>query len=410
MHLPGTDNSSSVGSQQLTYCTNIHPANGWAEVRSNLETYAPRLKARFSPHAPFGIGLRLSAAEAVELLEGSTLEDFRSYLDAQGLYVALINGYPFGHFSGQAVKDEVFAPDWSSDARVRYTLDLLEILAALLPDGADGGISTVPLSYKRWNGADPFAFQPQITNNLARVCTQLARIHRSTGRLIHLDIEPEPDGLIENTAETIFFFSGTLSAAAVPVLTHSLGVVPSEAEDLLRRHIRLCYDTCHFAVEYEEPAATLAAFKAAGIEIGRVQISSALAIPLDQGRPSPEALARLQEIADPIYLHQVIERRRDNTVRRYRDLPDAFKRIPDLEAEEWRIHFHVPLFAPDFGGLASTRESIRATLRANPATTHYEIETYTWNILPENLRLNLGESIAREYAWVLDELCTKPLS
>ncbi len=250
------------GARQLTYCTNIHPANGWAEVRANLEAYAPALKARYSPDAPFGLGLRLSAAEAREVLTGGTLGEFRDFLDSQGLYVALINGYPYGHFSGEPVKAEVFAPDWRSEERVRYTLDLVEILAALLPEGTDGGVSTVPLSYKPWIAGE---WQP-IVANLGRVCDRLARLRQETGRMIHIDIEPEPDGLIETTAETLAFFTDRL---------------PQSVD--AREHLRVCYDTCHFAVEYEDPAETFAAFERAGVRIGRVQISSALAVPLEQG-------------------------------------------------------------------------------------------------------------------------------
>lgn len=373
------------GTRQLTYCTNIHPANGWPEVRANLEEYAPALKARYSPGAPFGLGLRLSAAEASQLLAGNALREFHEYLNAHGLYVALINGYPYGHFSGEPVKAEVFAPDWRKEERVRYTLDLIEILAALLPEATDGGVSTVPLSYKPWLGDAESDWQA-IVNNLARVCDRLVRLHRETGRLVHVDIEPEPDGLIETTAETVAFFSQRLPELGAPVLAASLGVSRAEASSFLREHLRVCYDTCHFAVEFEEPAATLAAFEAAGVKVGRVQISSALAVPLENGVPSGGAMARLRELTDAIYLHQVVEQRRDRSLRRYRDLPEALRRAADAEALEWRIHFHVPLFSEDFGGLGSTRESIRRTLRAHPATSHFEIETYTWSVLPPDLR------------------------
>ena len=397
------------GARQLTYCTNIHPAKDWPQVRANLETYAPALKARYSPDAPFGLGLRLSAVEARQLLAGSALAEFRDFLQANGLYVALINGFPYGHFSGEPVKADVFAPDWRKEERVRYTLDLIEILSALLPEGMDGGVSTMPLSYKPWVGDGESAWR-EIGNNLARVCERMAVVRSETGRLIHLDIEPEPDGLIENTEETIAFLSGRLPELASPALAASLGVPRPQAEALLREHVRVCYDTCHFAVEYEDPDATLAAFAAAGVQIGRVQISSALAVPLENGAPSAGALAQLRQMADVVYLHQVVERRSDGSLRRYRDLPEALARPDDLSANEWRIHFHVPLFSEDFGGLGSTREAIRRTLRARPATSHFEIETYTWSVLPESLRSGLGDSISREYAWVLDEMCTRPSS
>jgi sugar phosphate isomerase/epimerase len=395
------------GKLQLTYCTNIHPANGWPQVRANLEAHAPALKARYSPQAPFGLGLRLSAVEARQLLAGDSLAEFRDFLQANGLYVALINGYPYGHFSGEPVKANVFAPDWRREERASYTLDLVEILSSLLPEGTDGGVSTVPLSYKPWITDGRADWMP-IVRNLTRVCERLVAIGREKGQLIHLDIEPEPDGLIETSAETAAFFGERLPELGAPMLASSLGISRDEACSLLQEHIRVCYDTCHFAVQYEEPAATFPALEAAGVRIGRVQISSALAVALEHGAPGVDAADRLHELSDAIYLHQVVERRRDGELRRYRDLAEAFAGPADPEACEWRIHFHVPLFAESFGGLASTRESIRGTLRARPATSHLEIETYTWSVLPERLRLGMGDSIAREYAWVLDELCAKP--
>ena len=83
-----------ISSFQLTYCTNIHAADGWKGVLANLRRYAPPLKARFSADAPFGVGLRLSAREARELLADNRLQEFRTFLDDNGLYIAVINGFP----------------------------------------------------------------------------------------------------------------------------------------------------------------------------------------------------------------------------------------------------------------------------------------------------------------------------
>ena len=46
----------------LTYCTNIHPGESWAEVRANLGRFVPEVKRRVAPESAFGVGLRLSAA------------------------------------------------------------------------------------------------------------------------------------------------------------------------------------------------------------------------------------------------------------------------------------------------------------------------------------------------------------
>ena len=193
------------GPLHLTYCTNIHPGDGWTAVEANLRRFAPALKQRFSPDAPFGIGLRLSARDARELLDGQ-LDAFRAFLDREGLYVAIINGFPFGSFHRSVVKADVYAPDWRDEARVSYTLDLVEILGRLLPAGLDGGVSTAPLSYKAWMGPDDVAGWTRVTENVVRVAAAMVIQRRDAGALIHLDIEPEPDCCLETSGETIAFF------------------------------------------------------------------------------------------------------------------------------------------------------------------------------------------------------------
>src|SRR5690349_23100278 len=46
------------------------------------------------------------------------------------------------------------APDWRDPERVRYTSDLIDILSVLVPDTIEGGVSTVPLSYKAWRSEE----------------------------------------------------------------------------------------------------------------------------------------------------------------------------------------------------------------------------------------------------------------
>lgn len=193
------------GFLQLTYCTNIHPGNGWEEVLGNLRRYGPSLKAAIAPRAPFGLGLRLSSQESCELLQGDQLDRFKDFLDAQGLYVFLLNGFPYGPFHKEPVKEAVFAPDWRDDERVAYTLRLVEILARLLPNGVEGGISTSPLSYKPWVSPADAAAWEAVTRNIGRVAAALMSVKERQGKWIHLDIEPEPDGLVENSAEVAPF-------------------------------------------------------------------------------------------------------------------------------------------------------------------------------------------------------------
>ena len=37
-------------------------------------------------------------------------------------------------------------------------------------------------------------------------------------------------------------------------------------------------------------------------------------------------------------------------------------------------------------------------------TNHLEVETYTWEVLPEELRTRIDDSIGRELNWVLDQI------
>jgi sugar phosphate isomerase/epimerase len=402
------------GLLDLTYCTNIHPGESWQEVRSNIANHCLILKDRLSPEAPFGIGLRLSAAAAEELLRGSELQEFKAFLDRHGLYIALINGFPYGSFNCGVVKSDVFAPDWREDSRVRYTLDLIRILALLLPPGVDGGISTMPLSYKPWiaRTVSESEVWRQITANLVHVAEALVRLRRETGQIIHLDIEPEPDGLVENTAELIQFFEGPITLTGVPLLAGALGISHQEARKFLFDHIRVCFDTCHLSVEYEDPIDSLYKLAGHGIGIGRIQVSSALHVRFDHATEVRDGLlTKLVPFAKPVYLHQVIEHSTDATFRHYPDLGDALSSPCRSTAREWRIHYHVPIFTDQYDSFFSNQQTNREILAATAIggiTSHLEIETYTWNVLPASLKMELLPSIAREYQWVMNEVGAAP--
>lgn len=395
----------SEGFFELTYCTNIHPANGWDAVEASLQNYAPALKARVAPGVPFGIGLRLSGAESCELLSGDRLERFRGFLETQGLYVFTLNGFPHGPFHHQSVKADVHAPDWRTEERVQYTLRLASILASLLREQTEGGISTSPLSYKAWIDCSDPAVWEQLTGNIVRVAEALVHYARQ-GKQIHLDIEPEPDGLLENSSEVVDFYQNWLLVAGAKMLAEVLGVPMETAQSHLLNHIRVCWDTCHMAVAYEDPMEVLERFERAGIRVGKVQISSALKVLLaDTPRERTRQEQALRPFAESTYLHQVIQRNHDDTLCQYPDLGDALAGIDDPQAAQWRIHFHVPIFVEHYGSFLSTQEDIRrvlALLRERRFSRHLEIETYTWEVLPPALKQDLGDSIGREYGWVLD--------
>lgn len=398
----------------LTYCTNIHAGESWEEVFQSLQTYAPTLKKQLSPNAPFGIGLRLSDQASRDLMAEGTRNQFTNWLTTNDLYVSLINGFPYGGFHRQRVKDDVHRPDWTTIDRRDYTIRLAQILAELLPDGMEGGISTSPVSYRRWH---PTAIEQQQTLqngclHLAEVVKELIAIRLEKDKIIHIDIEPEPDGMIDHVQDTVAFFNQKLIPIVTAYLIDNLSVKHETAEELARTHLQLCYDVCHFAVMYEDPAAAIAAFQKAGIGIGRVQISAALKADLPKHTENRQLIAQaFQNLSESTYLHQVSAqnfgfRTPDFGITQYPDLPEALPHIHDPEAVEWRTHFHVPVFVRDFGLLQSTQEDIEKIVslqRQKPFTRHLEVETYTWEVLPSELKLDLLASIQREMEWVIHQ-------
>jgi len=351
----------------LTYCLNIHPGETWEESLAAIRKYAEEVKRRVSPEGPFGLGLRLSARAASELRP--RIASFRDYLAEAGMYVFTINGFPYGQFHGTRVKENVYLPDWSAPERLAYTEDLASVLAELLPEGVSGSISTVPIAYGK-------TFREEAVENILRAGTSLARLEAETGRRVSLAFEPEPDCLIETTDEAIRLWDTLRSRA--------------DAEQLAR--LGVCVDTCHAAVEFEDPADSIRRLASAGIPVPKIQISSALVVPR-----GADAAGLLAPFTDEVYLHQtrVLS---DGALLRFPDLPDALRAAPD---GEWRVHFHVPLHFTGDGGLESTASFLDEAFFAEALAPgrHIEIETYSFDVLP-GPRGDVVDSIASEFAWL----------
>lgn len=388
----------------LTYCSNIHPGESWEEVRAQLGRHVPAVKARISPGGDFGIGLRLSAVAASRLADDGVLAECKSFLAREGLYVFTINGFPYGEFHGTPVKETVYRPDWRDGARLSYSNRLAELLCALLPDGGpDGSVSTVPGAFKPEIRTD--ADVAVMVENLVLHAAHLDGIRERSGKTVSLELEPEPCCFLETIDEAVGFFRDYLFAPrAVARMAELTGLSSAEAEEALRRHLGLCLDLCHAAVEFEEPDTMLSVLRDAGIRVGKMQVSAGLRFPsVDAG-----TVELLRPFNDKVYLHQVVERNRKGLVR-YTDLPEAFAANVDREGpREWRVHFHVPVFLDDMGRFATTQDFIRAILaqqRDAPVTRHLEVETYTWDVLPPAYRnVDVVTAISRELEWVRGQL------
>ncbi len=398
----------------ITYCTNIHPARGMDAVRNSLDQFSLPLKSRLSPDRPFPLGLRLSDEESRELCIGDELPRFRDWLTERGFTIACINGFPFGPFHGGPVKDDVHRPDWRNQERVDYTIRLAHILSQLPHAGAHAGISTSPLSYKPW-GETTKHDRTHMTANIATGAIEFARLSQTKNLDLHLDIEPEPDGLLETAAEHIEWFNDELVPLATNEMARQLGLSTSDAENEVRKRIAVCLDTCHSAIEFEEPEATIDAYINAGVRIGRVQVSSALLVPIPADpKARASVCAALEPFADSTYLHQTIGRHSDGSTFQWPDLPEALAQLNESQAEEWRIHFHVPIFHAGESPLLTTQPQterlIRYAIKRN-ACDIFEAETYTWSVLPKSLQFEMVDSIERELQWlhsVIESVAASP--
>lgn len=359
----------------LGYCSNVHPAEDVRGIFAQLERFAAPVRETLGS-SRLGIGLWLAAPAAASLSERpSELEELRSRLDSHGLEVVTLNGFPYRAFHAPVVKKSVYYPDWTDPDRADYTLALARLLGHLLPEEAEeGSISTLPLGWRegwsvRSSDAARYALQ--------RVAGELEKLSVQTGRPIRLALEPEPGCTVE-TVE-----------GAIEVL-----------EDIDPEWVGLCLDACHLAVQFEEPEGSLAALHEAGIPVVKAQLSSALRL-TEPG--SEERRAWLSDFAEPRFLHQTRERTAEG-VTGVDDLEEALSGGLPGE-EEWRVHFHVPIH---HSGGDTTQPELFAALRAllggaAPRTTHLEVETYTWSVLPPAERPDddggLVAGLARELSW-----------
>jgi sugar phosphate isomerase/epimerase len=392
------------GLGHLTYSTLVHPGDTWDEMWESLTEYVPRVKARVSPDRPFGICLRLSASAAETLAQRpSERSRLVAFLADNDLYVFTVNAFVHGGFKGVTVKERVYEPDWQTQERVRYTTNVADVLAEIAPAHVNPSIQTPPMGFK------PKVTGPEVVEEYARnvicVVAHLVDIERRTGKTITLAVEPEPHCFVETTDEAIAFFGDHLySGAAVRRLAARAGLPLSEANAALRRHLGIVYDVGHQAVEYEDPEVALAKLVDAGVPVFKLQLAAALRVP----EVTDTEVERLRAFAGSIYLTQTVERR-DGRLTRYLNLEDAFGAWErDPGPCEWRIHFHVPIFLERLGPLETTRESTAAALqvhRAAALSRHVEIETYTWDVLPDEFKSgDIVDYVAREIEWARAEL------
>ncbi len=378
----------------LAYCTNIHRGETWAQTFDTLQKYTLAVREKVSPGKPYAIGLRLGADAARELSDRPTLLAFQKWLERTNCYVFTINGFPYGKFHGGRVKEQVYAPDWTTPERLDYTNLLFDLLAQIVPAGIEGSVSTVPVSFKGFKLDDRAVRAAR--SNLWRCVDHIEQLTRRTGRSLHLGLEPEPCCLLETTGETVAFFDQLRADR------------PGDLR--LDEHLGVNYDCCHLAVEFESPGEALQRLRHAGIKLSKIHLSNALKV-----RPTLETRAALKAFADDTYFHQTIERRPDGELVRYGDLDEALTssvtEFPQAELE-WRIHFHIPLHARPTALFDTTADHLLSVLdevkRHPSACAHFEMETYTWEVMPAEMKnRNVVDQLIAEYDWTLARLAER---
>jgi hypothetical protein len=389
----------------LSYSTLVHPGDNWELMSQSLRTYVPRVKARVSPNQPFGLSLRLAALSAEALVKDrAAREALKSFMAENDLYLYTVNAFPYGAFKDTIVKEQVYEPDWRSEERTQYTINVADILADVAPEGLSPSIQTAPLGFKpRVTGPDVVA---SYTEHVLRVVAHLVGIEARTGKTVTLALEPEPRCFLETTDETIDYFTQHLYSGRSAERLAKLANIPvSDAIGALRRHLGVVFDIGHQAVGFEDIPVSLQKLVDAGVPILKLQEVAAMHMP----QVTDETVEALQRFAQTVYLSQTVEKK-DGKITKFLNLEDAFAaRIADPGPREWRTHFHVPVFLDDLGGkFGTTRFALEQALKMHkekPLSGQLEIETYTWDVLPDHLKTgDIVDYVCREIEWVRGQL------
>lgn len=368
----------------LAYCTNVHPAEDVDGVLAQLGEHCEPVRRRLGRDR-LGIGLWLAkdAARALDT-DPSALRGLRAALERRGLEVVTLNGFPYEGFGAREVKYRVYKPDWADPERLEHTTALARVLTGLLPDDVtEGTVSTLPLAWRTGHDGD----RPEKARAaLVTLAERLDALHELTGRSLRVGLEPEPGCIVETTSDAL---------APLAAIAHD--------------RIGVCVDTCHLATSFENPHTALDALAEAGVSVVKAQLSAALHAEHPRLPAVREALAAFDE---PRFLHQT----RTLTAAGLHgtdDLGEALASDALPTGAPWRSHFHVPLHAPPAAPLTSTLDVLRAALTRlvggpHPLTRHLEVETYTWQALPPELRprgrAQLADGIAAELAHARDLL------
>lgn len=382
-----------INNKWIGYCTNVHAGFDLEVTQKNLNEHALQVKQQCAPESEMGIGLWLSDQSAIDMISQDKVQRFGEWLHDAGLVPFTFNGFPYGNFHQDEVKKLVYLPTWADDARREYSERLAQIQNELLPRGMEGSISTLPLAWNDDKVDD--GFLTDCAGQLIELAEFLAELEEKSNRLIYFCIEPEPGCVMQTSQTCLDFFEKYLLGKS------------NQVDQLVARYLRICHDVCHSAVMFEDQAEFIQNIYAAGLQIGKVQISSAVRAEFSGDvEKKKNALRQLTQFREPRYLHQTVLKDQQGATHFFEDLPPALEALEQNldQYHEARVHFHVPIFLKEFGHLKSTQTDILQCLEATQAIdglNHFEAETYAWDVLPDELRQEkLADGIAEEIKWL----------
>ena len=362
----------------LGYSATVHPAAELDELVAGLDACAGAVRKALGVPV-LGVGLWFPHRLADRLANSpSALSKLRRALRRNRLEVVTLNGTPHAQFTDKVVGTKLYCPDWTDPERLRYTLDLIDVLAELLPaDAPYGSISTVPLGWRvPWSRDRNRAAREAID----RVEQHLARTETRTCRMIRIAVETEPGCVLEMIGQA----AAWLDRYASPYGGGS--------------RIGLGLDTCHLAVQFEEPAESFELLWRAGVDVVKAQLSLAptLVDPSDaSGRYA------LGQLGRPKYLRQVREWGGPGV--------DDVAQANELSSHAaWRMHAHLAAHAAPPDPLSATTGVLDECLTrlvggGHPLTHHLESEVYVWPRAPRTQQA-LAKRIAKELGWLRDRL------
>lgn len=388
----------------LTYSTLVHPGDSWDDMENSLRTYVPAIKKSLGIEGKFGVSLRISGSSAETLISNpSKRQELKKFLEDSDLYIFTINAFPWGPFKGRSVMENVYEPDWTTEKRVQYTKDIADVLVDITEIDVNPSIQTAPLAFA--TNVQDSKYVDSFTTNIFSVVAHLYRLEQKTGRRIKLALEPEPACYLETTDETVCYFQSRLySRTGISELASITGIPISEAEGAIRRYLGIVFDIGHQSVGFEDVPASLSKIIEAGIPIFKLQEAAALWVE----NLTPEIVPSLRRFTDTIYLSQSTLKQNGEQIKflHLGDALDAFEANP--VPTEMRTHFHVPVFLEEIGPFKTTKFSVTQALemhKANPLSDHLEIETYTWDVLPDELKTgDIVDYVTRELEYVKNVL------